>query len=65
MLLIRLLSWACRILLGSAGACRFVPSCSEYAAEAIRKNGVLAGVALAARRVCRCHPFSAGGLDLP
>ena len=38
--------------------CRFSPTCSEYAAQAICKYGALKGGALAARRFCRCHPFS-------
>lgn len=43
--------------------CRFFPSCSEYADEAIRKHGALRGVALAVRRLCRCHPWNPGGFD--
>lgn len=45
------------------GHCRFWPSCSAYAEEAIRRHGARRGVALAARRLLRCHPFTAGGLD--
>lgn len=45
-------------------ACRFQPTCSEYAAEAVEIHGVLKGGALAARRLLRCHPWSAGGIDL-
>jgi len=45
------------------GHCRFWPSCSVYAEEAIRKHGARRGAALAARRVLRCHPFHAGGID--
>jgi len=45
------------------GHCRFWPSCSAYAEEAIRKHGARRGAALAARRVLRCHPFHAGGID--
>jgi len=43
--------------------CRFVPSCSEYAMDAIRIHGPLRGCWLAARRLGRCHPFHPGGLD--
>lgn len=43
--------------------CRFVPSCSEYAIEAVERHGALKGGWLAARRVCRCHPFNTGGYD--
>jgi hypothetical protein len=45
--------------------CRFLPSCSEYAAMAVEEWGVIRGLGLAAWRILRCHPFSAGGLDLP
>ncbi len=45
------------------GACGFEPSCSEYAAEALARHGMIRGSALAARRLLRCHPFSAGGFD--
>lgn len=44
-------------------ACRFQPTCSDYAAEAIEVHGVLKGSALAASRLLRCHPWSAGGFD--
>jgi len=43
--------------------CRFYPSCSDYAAEAIRTHGALRGCALAALRLGRCHPWHAGGYD--
>jgi len=43
--------------------CRFYPSCSNYAIEALRVHGAARGSWLAARRVGRCHPWNAGGLD--
>jgi putative membrane protein insertion efficiency factor len=43
--------------------CRFVPTCSEYAIEAIRRHGVLRGAWLAVRRLLKCHPFHPGGHD--
>lgn len=43
--------------------CRFFPSCSEYAAEAVSKHGVTHGSWLALRRVLRCHPWNPGGFD--
>jgi putative membrane protein insertion efficiency factor len=44
-------------------ACRFYPSCSAYAEEALREHGALRGGWLAARRVCRCGPWHPGGVD--
>ena len=44
-------------------ACRYVPSCSEYAEEAIERFGVWRGGTMAAGRVLRCHPFVKGGYD--
>ena len=46
-----------------AGSCRFLPSCSDYAAEAVTRFGVVRGSLLAARRLARCHPLGAHGLD--
>ena len=45
------------------GACRFVPTCSEYAAEAVEYHGVLRGSALTLWRLLRCQPFARGGYD--
>ena len=44
-------------------SCRFLPSCSDYAAEAIRRHGPIAGLGLAARRIARCHPWGSSGYD--
>ncbi|HYL88983.1 MAG TPA: membrane protein insertion efficiency factor YidD [Burkholderiales bacterium] len=46
-----------------APACRFHPSCSSYAEEALARHGALRGGWLAARRICRCGPWNAGGYD--
>ena len=45
------------------GSCRFVPSCSEYSIEALKKYGALKGSYLSVRRVARCNPFNPGGFD--
>jgi hypothetical protein len=54
-----------RVTLGRflGGHCRFVPSCSQYAIDAINKYGALAGSWRALRRICRCHPFGGRGYD--
>ena len=44
-------------------SCRYVPTCSEYAMEAVERYGALRGGMMAARRILRCHPFAKGGLD--
>lgn len=46
-----------------AGSCRFVPSCSEYAREAVVRHGALKGCWLATRRLARCHPAGSYGID--
>ncbi len=43
--------------------CRFHPTCSQYAIEALDQHGALKGSWLATRRICRCHPFNQGGYD--
>ena len=53
--------YALRPMLGAN--CRFAPSCSEYASEALSKHGALKGTFLAGRRVLRCHPYHPGGYD--
>jgi len=44
--------------------CRFYPSCSAYAEEALKRHGVARGLWLSTKRLARCHPFSTGGVDL-
>jgi putative membrane protein insertion efficiency factor len=61
MILIRVYQWTLSPMLGAR--CRFYPSCSCYAHEAIGRHGALAGTWLAAKRLARCHPLSAGGYD--
>jgi hypothetical protein len=48
-----------------AGTCKYHPTCSEYAALAIRKHGVLRGIPMSAWRLLRCNPWSHGGIDYP
>jgi uncharacterized protein len=46
-----------------AGSCRYLPSCSDYAREAVIRHGAFKGAWLAARRLSRCHPLGSSGLD--
>lgn len=50
-------------LVGPFGGCRFHPSCSIYARDAVRQHGVIRGLGLAAWRICRCHPWGGCGHD--
>lgn len=68
----RVLTWslvvlvhAYRLLLGPilGGSCRFTPSCSSYAIEALERHGAVRGTWLSLRRVLRCHPFHRAGYD--
>ena len=52
-----------RPLLGPRGVCRFYPTCSAYALEAIEKHGIIKGSYLALKRLAKCHPFHKGGYD--
>lgn len=58
---IRVYQWLVSPLLGPR--CRFMPSCSHYALEAIDRHGPLRGTLLTVRRLGRCHPWHPGGLD--
>ena len=59
----RFVSPALPALFGPACGCRFHPSCSEYAAGAVRTHGILRGVYLAGLRLLKCHPLHPGGFD--
>ena len=59
--LIRGYQYALRPMLGAN--CRFYPSCSDYAHEAVDRHGALRGLWLASRRILRCHPYHPGGFD--
>ena len=59
--LVRCYQWLLRPLV--APSCRFAPSCSDYAAEALARHGAVAGALLALRRIIRCHPWHPGGFD--
>lgn len=58
---VHLYQWTISPLLGNR--CRFEPSCSHYAIAALQKKGLLIGIWLTVRRVCRCHPWHPGGYD--
>lgn len=53
--------WAVSPLLGNR--CRYVPSCSEYAQQALQQYGAAKGLWLSVKRLCRCHPWGGHGLD--
>ena len=66
--LTKLLVWPIRFYQGAISphfpaACRYTPTCSQYAIEALRKYGPLKGLWLAARRILRCHPWGGHGYD--
>jgi putative membrane protein insertion efficiency factor len=54
--------WAKRLFVTDR-VCRFTPTCSEYAYQAIEKHGIIRGLSLSLARIFRCHPFSKGGFD--
>jgi putative membrane protein insertion efficiency factor len=51
------------VFFGTTGGCRFTPTCSQYAMDAIRSRGAINGGWLAAKRICRCHPWGDCGND--
>lgn len=66
------LAWLLMALIGTyrrlispmlAPSCRFYPSCSQYALDAVKAHGALKGAWLATRRLLKCHPFHEGGFD--
>ena len=59
----RVVSPVLHTLVGPFGGCRFQPTCSVYVAEAVRRHGVGKGSMLAAKRICRCHPWGECGDD--
>ena len=61
LVLVRAYQWLVSPLLPPA--CRFHPSCSEYAAQALRRHGALRGGSLAVKRLIRCQPWCEGGVD--
>ena len=61
LLLLRAYKYFISPLLGQN--CRFFPSCADYASESIAKHGGLKGAVLASQRLCKCHPWHAGGWD--
>ena len=60
-----LMIWAYQLTLRPLliGSCKFQPSCSEYAAQALARHGLSHGAWLSVRRICKCHPFGPGGID--
>lgn len=64
---VRLYRWtispAQTFLFGGGSGCRFSPTCSVYAMDAVRKHGALSGSILATKRICRCHPWGGCGHD--
>ena len=59
----RVLSPALMVIFGPMAGCRFEPTCSQYAAEAVERHGALRGSWLASQRLCRCHPWGGCGHD--
>lgn len=62
-LIIKLIKIYQRMPISTHNNCKFIPSCSEYAIEAINVHGAFKGMYLSIKRVLRCNPFNKGGLD--
>ncbi len=60
LMLIKIYQWGSKF---TPPVCRFTPTCSEYMFQAIEKYGVIKGLWLGIKRICRCHPKNAGGYD--
>ncbi len=58
-----LIAPALRFIAGPGGFCRYQPTCSAYATEAIQQHGAWRGGLLSVKRICRCHPWGGMGLD--
>ena len=52
-----------KALAGPGGGCRFTPTCSQYAMDAVREHGAMTGTILSAKRICRCQPWGGCGHD--
>nr|WP_276571915.1 membrane protein insertion efficiency factor YidD [Desulfonema magnum] len=61
LILIRTYQWTLSPMLGPT--CRFYPTCSEYAYQAVSRYGLLKGSWMSLKRILRCHPFNPGGID--
>jgi putative membrane protein insertion efficiency factor len=65
--LIRVYRWVISpaqiFLFGAGSGCRFTPTCSVYALDALREHGAVTGTTLAVKRICRCHPWGECGHD--
>lgn len=62
-ILIKLISIYQKISKFTPATCRFSPTCSEYTKQALIKYGLLKGLWLGVKRICKCHPFHEGGYD--
>lgn len=62
-ILIKIISIYQKISKLTPSVCRFSPTCSEYTKQALEKYGILKGVWLGIKRICKCHPFNEGGYD--